>query len=318
VPENKSRNQLHASMISYCIPIYNYDVSGLVMELDRQASHLDLQYEIILIDDFSEKYKEENSKLLQINSVQYIELDQNIGRARIRNLFPEYSAFNYLLFLDCDSEIISDDFVKNYHNEIINLCKVICGGRIYPEKPISGEQKLHWRYGTIKESMPVSIRSADPNKSFMTNNFLIEKEILEKIKFDERITQYGHEDTLFGYYLMKNNIPIKHIDNPVLHGSLENNSAFIAKTESGIINLIRILNYLENETDFIKGVKILKFHRKIKSNGLSLILKPLFIIFCPLMKLLLLSGCTSLALFDIYKIGFLTLNSNKVHTKDID
>ena len=305
-------------MISFCIPTYNYDVSSLVIELDRQASLQDFPYEIILIDDFSEECKEENSKLIKITSVQYIELDQNIGRARVRNLFLNYARFGYLLFLDCDSEIISDDFVKGYYAEAIENSKVVCGGRVYPESPGSKNKKLHWKYGVFRESMPADIRSTHPNKSFMTNNFLVRKEILNTIKFDERITQYGHEDTLFGYYLLKHSIRIKHIDNPVLHGFLEDNSSFVDKTESGIINLIRILNYLDDVAGFMEGVRILQFYKGIQSKGLLLIAKPLFYLICPQVKFLLTSGFANLALFDIYKFGFLTLNFPRVQPGGLD
>jgi hypothetical protein len=160
--------------------------------------------------------------------------------------------------------------------------------------------------------MTADQRNSHPNKSFMTNNFLIKKEILDQIKFDERITAYGHEDTLFGYCLMKKHIQIKHIENPVLHGSLENNSAFLKKTESGIINLSRMLKHLGNEPGFIESVKMLKFHERINAKGLLIIVRPVFYLICPLIRILLVSGTVSLTLFDIYKLGFFTLYSGKV------
>lgn len=297
-------------MISFCIPIKDYNVTDLATELDRQASLIDWHYEIILIDDFSSEFKDENSKLQKIDSVQYIELKQNIGRARIRNLFLNYSRYNYLLFFDCDSVVLSDGFVKGYYAEMLKDRKVVCGGRIYPDKLISKEKKLHWKYGTFRESMPVTKRNADPNKSFMTNNFLIKKSILDDIRFDERITEYGHEDTLFGYYLNKNGIRIHHIDNPVLHGSMERNSVFITKTQLAIINLLMILKYVDYDNDFVQSVSILKFYYKNRSKGLIFILNPAFILLCPIIKLLLKSGFVNLTLFNFYKLGFLITNSN--------
>ena len=56
----------------------------------------------------------------------------------------------------------------------------------------------------------------------------------KKISFNERLSGYGHEDTLFGYELNKNNIQIHHIDNPVLNGHLDTNEAFLLKTEEGL------------------------------------------------------------------------------------
>ena len=299
-------------MISFCIPIYNCDVSNLVTILDRQATSLGLAFEILLIDDHSSMFKDQNAELAKIKSVRYIALDGNIGRARIRNLFPVHARCQYLLFLDCDSVIVSDEFVRRYHQEIRKGPQVICGGRIYPESPGSRDKKLHWKYGVLKESMPADIRSAHPNESFMTNNFVIHKEIFERIQFDERIIHYGHEDTLFGYCLMKNNILVKHIENPVLHGSLEDYTTFVEKTESGLINLSRILNHMGHEAGFKESVKMLKFHEKIKSTGLLTIIKPLCYSVCPIIRQLLSSGWASLFLFNVYKFGFFTLNSSKV------
>lgn len=305
-------------MISFCIPIKDYNVSGLVLELDRQASLIEWQYEIILIDDFSSIHKDENNPLIKIDAVQYIELNQNIGRSRIRNLFLEYANFKYLLFLDCDSEIVSDDFVEGYYTEIIKERTVVCGGRIYPDKITSATYKIHWKYGIYRESMPVAIRNANPNKSFMTNNFLIQKSILADIRFDERITQYGHEDTLFGYHLKRNNIMIHHIDNPILHGSMEKNSVFIVKTETAILNLLQILKYVENDKDFVQNVSILKYYYWLRSKGLIFILKPSFFFLCPILKLLLLSGIANLTLFNLYKLGFLILNSTSAHYRTVE
>lgn len=47
------------------------------------------------------------NRTLESKQVKYIELKKNIGRAKIRNLFIEYTTNPYLLFLDCDTKIIS-------------------------------------------------------------------------------------------------------------------------------------------------------------------------------------------------------------------
>ncbi|MFR9165283.1 MAG: hypothetical protein ACLVKO_03265 [Dysgonomonas sp.] len=46
-------------MISICIPIYNCCVSELVSDLKKQADIVNIPYQILLIDDFSENdYRE--------------------------------------------------------------------------------------------------------------------------------------------------------------------------------------------------------------------------------------------------------------------
>ena len=73
---------------------------------------------------------------------------------------------------------------------------------------------------------------------------------MDKVKFDERITKYGHEDTLFGFELKKNNTQITHIDNPVINGNLETNEEFIEKTEEGLLNLLKIVEFLSFDKAF--------------------------------------------------------------------
>ncbi|MDC3337029.1 glycosyltransferase, partial [Flavobacteriales bacterium] len=105
-------------MISICIPIYNFNVVPLVKELLRQIEGL--QCELLLIDDASTAFVVENSELHNVTKL--IVLDQNVGRAQIRNLFLKYAKHDYLLFLDCDSLVENKDFIENYLN-IIRLGK---------------------------------------------------------------------------------------------------------------------------------------------------------------------------------------------------
>ena len=100
-------------MISVCIPIYNFDISQLLDELSKQSNQTVVPIEIILIDDCSsEEFKRINESNCKKHT--YVELEQNVGRAKIRNLFPNYTQYENLLFLDCDSKIISKDFLSNY------------------------------------------------------------------------------------------------------------------------------------------------------------------------------------------------------------
>jgi len=301
------------TMITICIPIYNFNVTALIEELSQQAKILSVPYEIILIDDCSsEKFKMINEQVCKKET--YVQLDKNIGRARIRNLFLIYSKYDNLLFLDCDSLIISKDFLSKYIEAIRQSeYYIICGGRFYDKHRPERSKMLRWKYGIRKESQPLDIRILSPNKSFMTNNFLIDQKIFKQIKFDERIIEYGHEDTLFGYMLKKKGINIKHIDNPVLNGDIEDNTEYLMKTERGIINLLHILNYLYYDNDFIKDVTLLNFYKKISSKKLTSIIYIIFICFRPLLKCLLTKGYVNLRLFDFYKLGFLIQNYKR-HT----
>ena len=289
-------------MLSICIPIYNFEVTELVTELEKQVQLLEQSVEIILIDDCSKlEYKEKNKgACCRFN---YIELTQNIGRASIRNLFLKYAKNDFLLFLDCDSLVVSSDFLTSYIDQIKRDKHVICGGRVYPDEKPTKEFLLRWKYGKYRESQPASIRQTHPYQSFLTNNFVVKKEVLSKIKFDESLKDYGHEDTLFGFELKKQNVPITHIGNPILNGDLESNIDFILNTEKGIKNLVKINNKLNNDSEFIHDVKLLRIFYQLKYA--RPIIRFTYFTMGWLIKKTLVRGYTNLTLFSFYKLGIL-------------
>lgn len=291
-------------MISICIPIFNFDASALIIELQNQIKNMQADCELVLIDDRSDdSYREIHRKYIADN--QYIELEKNVGRSKIRNLFLQYATKPYFLFLDCDSTVVNPEFLQNYLNQLSSEPNIVCGGRVYPSEKPDKTKMLRWKYGVSCESQPSHIRKLDPNKSFMTNNFLIKKELFNQIRFEERLTQYGHEDTLFGYELAKKGIQIAHIENPILNGDIETNQLFLEKTKYGIENLKKLLQYVQNDPDLIQKVTLLKTYKKFEK--FSFILIPFFTIFNPLFYKLLRSKVHNVTLFNIYKLGVLML-----------
>lgn len=294
-------------MLSICIPIYNLDARNLLNQLAEQAKKLDVPCEIVAIDDGSKpEFKNINSK--RESTIHYHELDQNVGRAKIRNLFLNHTKFENLLFIDCDSKIMHEDFLSAYIHFIQNnTYKVVCGGSIYSEQPPGKKHKLRWKYGTLKESRSAKIRNQSPNNSFMTNNFMVKRSVLEAIRFDERLTDYGHEDTLFGFRLFQENIPVHHIDNAVLNNEVDTNSEFALKTEKSIANLISILRFLDYDKDFIRSVKLLDFYFRIKDKPFTFaMLRFGLLLFFPIIRKSFYKGnCANLGMFDFFKIGLL-------------
>ncbi len=286
-------------MLSVCIPVFNFNIAKLINELTHQGALLKIDFEIIVIDDASKNFKISNKNIC--SKIKYIELEKNIGRSKIRNLFLSFANYEYLLFIDCDSLIIHQDYLLNYIKEIKTKPNIVCGGRIYPEKCPSRNQRLSWKYGKLRESKPIHTRLLSPNKSFMTNNFLIQRVLLEEIKFDERLTQYGHEDTLFGFELSKRNVSITHIENPVLNGEIENNKIYLSKTEKAIQNLVKIVDFTKNDSEFIQDNKLLISYQKIKK--IELFLRLIFLTLRPTIRVLLTNGIVNLYLIDFYKLG---------------
>jgi len=223
-------------MLSVLIPIYNYEVYDLVQDLAEQAKLLDVPVEILCIDDCSERlYKQNNKRLSDLAVVSYSELSHNIGRAKIRNALANAAQYEKLVFLDCDSGIISSDFLATYLSQ---TSKVVVGGRVYPSAvSISADQQLHWLYGTTRESRPLSERQSTPYIYFHSNNFMIERALFLETLFDETLSGYGYEDLVFGKQLQDKKVLITHITNPVEHLHIESNYDFVAKTKHAVQNL---------------------------------------------------------------------------------
>ncbi len=291
-------------MLSICIPVFNYNIKLLVRSLIKQGEILKIPFEIIVIDDCSSLFKSENA--IVCKDIKYIELPKNIGRAKIRNRFLEFSNFEYLLFLDCDSTIENPNYLSNYIEIIKQNPKVICGGSIYDYSNPKREILLRLKNGFYKESQTASKRSLSPYKSFLTNNFLITREVFQLIKFDERLSQYGHEDTLFGYELKKKNIELLHIDNVVVNGDIDTNEKFIQKTQKSIENLVSILSYIDYDADFINDISLLNIYYKIKP--FESILHLLFKLSKPILTSCFKNGIVNLYLFDFYKLGLFIEN----------
>lgn len=290
-------------MISICIPVYNFDVSALVVALESQIQYIEHPIQIVLIDDASkEQYRKINDAVCSKHH--YIKLDQNIGRSAIRNLFIKHAQHEHLLFLDCDSLIAQPNFIATYVAAIQKDDQnVICGGRVYPTTAPSKEYLLRWKYGRCKESKSAAQRAIHANRSFMTNNFVVRKSVLEAIGFDERLRNYGHEDTLFGFELKENNIQVIHINNPVLNGHLETNQEYLTNTEKAIENLVHILHFTNHDDQIIQDVTLLRVHNKLR--GLGFLINLGFALTNSTIKKRLLRGKVNLRAFDFYKLGYL-------------
>lgn len=289
-------------MLSILIPVYNFNVYELVENLYLQATECEIQFEIICFDDASDKFfQDQNRGLSRFPNVTYQELPKNIGRSKIRNSLAEYSSYDNLLFLDCDSLLHSKHFIKKYIIHIENY-HVVYGGRIYETfPPLSKEKYFRWYYGRIRESFSVEQRMSSPYKSFMTNNFLIKKKAFLSIRLNESIIGYGHEDTMFGIRLKENNVMVKHINNPVVHIGLEDFSEFIEKTNQGLSNLLFISKTAEIH-HFVRLYRFLLHTKKYKIDGF---VAPVVKYFNKKILRNLNSPRPILFLFDLYKLGHL-------------
>jgi len=290
-------------MLNICIPLHDYIISDLISQLHKQCEDLKIEYEILIVDDASDKKFSEINKnhLNSLTNIRYIYLEKNIGRSAIRNFLAETAKFDKLLFLDCDSNIDNDNFISNYLKNI--EFPVVYGGRKHTKEQKEKTKILRYNFGISREEIPARIRMKNPEFYFTTCNFLISKDIFKIIKFREFLTQYGHEDTLFGYELKQNNIPIKHIENQVIHSGLEENKVFIEKTEKGIDNIILIENSKEIDKQFFQHIKLVSFYKKLLKYKINHIIFPILNIFKKrIKKYLENSKNPKIIIFDIYKL----------------
>lgn len=223
--------------ISIIIPVYNFDVVSLITDLHNQATELSIHFEIRCYDDGSNKaFKSLNSKIASLSNVVYHELENNLGRSKIRNKLAQDATFEYLIFIDGDSKIENPTYLKDYLARSISH-DLIVGGTSYTSSLENPDHALRWKYGKEREEISSKERNNQPYLNFTINNVFIKREIFLRHQLDENITTYGHEDTKLGFQLKENNIPVFHINNPVEHLGLETNATFIQKTEESVKNL---------------------------------------------------------------------------------
>ena len=292
-------------MLSINIPVYNILVTDLVGQLKQQAKKISNDFEIIVYDDgSSENFKLENRKLADIPQVFYWEMEKNQGRAAIRNKMGLESQKPYLLFIDADSKLISDDFLKKY----VELAKpgvVLCGGTSYSAIKPEGKKLLRWVYGTRREAISAEERNNKKGFIITSNNFLIDRETFKKIHFREDIGPYGHEDTLLGFDLFQSGIKPEHINNPVEHTGLEDSLTFLNKTKAALENLLIISEKILPETsEFKHRMPFLNRYHKITRIIPPFLIAWFFNLFRQPIEKNLTGKNPSLVWFDFYKLGY--------------
>lgn len=285
-------------MISILIPVYNFDIRNLVNELHQQAIKLSIDFEIVVLDDFSqESYHQSNQSILQLSHVIYERLPKNIGRGPIRRKLAEMSKHDYLLFLDCDVEITQPNFIKNYISK--SPQPVIAGGIQYEVSPPKNQRLLlRWKYGKEREQKSAVERNKSQYSHFVASNLFILKPLFLSIPLDNTIKGYGHEDTLLGLELERLKTPILHIDNAVNHLGLDDTSVFLDKSISGVKNLtILYKNQLANDE-----LKLIRAYEKLSELHLKTPVKVILYLFSPIILWNLKGPHPSLAFFDLFKL----------------
>ncbi|MGA2406218.1 MAG: glycosyltransferase family A protein [Bacteroidales bacterium] len=291
--------------ISLLIPVFDYDIIALVHSMKSALGKVPEFYEILVGDDGSSSEYREKYQSLEGDNVKVIFSEKNIGRAAIRNKLALEAKGDFFLFIDAD--VMLPGTAETYMLKwlpYLNVSKVICGGTLYHESaPGDPDKLLRWKYGKWREQRSAAERNKHPHAGFSTFNVLFEKSVFSKIRFNEELKQYGHEDTLMGYQLKKAGINILHIDNGLMHEGLESNRDFLNKTKLGIENLSKLYDNVTDKKSFSETVNILQIYQKLKFFRLTRVLAALFIKYRDRMEIRLDSSNISLLLFGFYKIS---------------
>jgi glycosyltransferase involved in cell wall biosynthesis len=294
-------------MVSVLIPSFDWDVSALARELHRQFALCAVPFEIIISDNASNSpYEAINQQLNELPNCHYLLEHTEVGRSANRNALAQRAKFPWLLFLDGDTAIPHPDFVQRYLDHL-SAAPVICGGTTYQQhKPVNPQKLLRWRYGKTKEEVTAALRSRAPYRAYSSFNFMIQKDLFFKIGFDERLKQYGHEDTLFGRELKIMGVHILHINNPLLHLGLDDAADFLEKTLLGVENLYNLACTGRIDPE----VRLYAWYQTCVDYNLAGLIARVFKQFKKAVEKQLTRANPYIWLFDFYKLGHLcTLHS---------
>jgi glycosyltransferase involved in cell wall biosynthesis len=257
-------------MLSVCIPVYNKNITKLLTELMNQAKSLDEVVEIMILDDGSSISILDQSTILE--KVKIISNPTSRGRSASRNRLMNEAYGPYVLMLDAGSVIGCPEFLSTWITEL-NLKKglVYYGGSEYTSDPPEDSYYLRWKVSASRESKSLEFRKKK-SLTFKTNNVVIHQQVFAQVRFNEKLTQYGHEDTLFGFELSEKNIEVFQLNNPVINELKDSNEEFLHKTNTAVENLVLAAELASSPTRFRQQIKLYHSYLKMKRFGLCFVL----------------------------------------------
>lgn len=217
-------------MLSIVIPVYNYNILPLVEQLHREASSLNLPFELLICDDASTQVFHQQ-QIEQLPHTRWLTNSVNRHVAYTRNRLLNEVQYPWVLLLDADVLPLSSTFIQDYLMRI-DQGHFFQGGFTYVVPDDLANQSLRFTYGQRIEQYK--------HLHSCCNLFFNQREL--QLQFDEAITEYGYEDTLFFLDLAKRNIEVIRLNNKVVHHSTESNKTYLERSKQacwGLATLIR-------------------------------------------------------------------------------
>ena len=116
--------------------------------------------------------------------------------------------------------------------------------------------------------------------------------------FDERFTRSGYEDVLFGKMLKQQQVPVTHIDNPVMMTEFESNPDYVTKIERSMRTLYTFRQELKGYS------RILTFDDGIHISAIRSFLRLWHRVFGNMERRNLCGHSPILKLFSLYRLGY--------------
>lgn len=285
-------------MLSILIPTYNYNVEELVAELYAQANASNIDFEIIIGDDFSDQNIYDRPNLKNSKLVKIYRNNCSIGRTAMRELLSTKALYNWILYIDSDMIPSQNKYIQNYINAILKNkdIKAFFGGYSYSNQH-PDKDRLRFRYGVSRESKSADNREIKPYRNIYSGNMLISRESF-KLTNTSLENRYGL-DLAFSSELESKNIPFKHLDNYTNHMGIDDNYSFLLKSKEAS----RTIRYLYDQNLISsKQSKLVWAYKLIEKLHLTKVVELKGRLFSPIISWVLINFKAPLIILDFYKL----------------
>ena len=281
--------------LSVLIPAYERTCYKLVEDLQTQLEESRAEYEIIVFEDGGRDQVSHiaNLKINDLTHCHYERRTRNVGRSAIRNRLADEAQGEWLLFIDADAKMVRRDFIRRYLAAAAEGHKLVCGGITHRDTPPARDCLLRWCYDRTFE---LQVGPVSPQLSCF--NFMVERALFMKVRFNESVTTYGWEDVLLGVGLKEQGAEMTTIDNPLLHDDADKSVRFMEKTRESL-NTLHTHEHL-----LLQYTRLGNVVNTIRRWHMAAVVRGLFVAARPLMERQLLGRHPDMRVFAAYKLGY--------------
>lgn len=241
---NAASRDASAIALSVLIPFHRDDPADLVRALAEQIGPAG-DVEIVLHDD-GEPDRELNAALERIlaamsQPARLLTSARNRGRSAGRNLLAAQARGAWLLYLDADMAPASPDFLAAYRQCASEPQVDAAFGGYATAWPAACEHHLHAALARSSDQHDAAARTAIGATAYCSSNLLVRAEVMRQIPYDTGFSGWGWEDVDWAVRAAER-FHLIHIDNPALHGGLQEVDVLLEKFRIGAVNYRRLLD----------------------------------------------------------------------------